>query len=87
MVRASDLGVVGHRFAPVCAILKALKMLLDADTCKERVVPGRHKKAGCYPLLVMSQLKLYRAYVEGFKTQGQIKLLYLIFAQTFWAHP
>ena len=40
-----------------------------ADACNKRVVPGRYKKAGKYLLgiIVMSQLKLYRAYVLCFK--------------------
>ena len=56
---------------PGCAIPKAIKMVLVysslADARNKRAVPGRYKKAGRYPLFVMSKYKLYRAYVVCFK--------------------
>ena len=57
VVRVSGSGAVGRGFAPRPRHTKGDKngtgsSLADAQTI--RVVPGRYKKAGRYPLLVMS---------------------------------
>ena len=72
VVRASALGAVGRGFGPRLRRTKGGKNSTGsslADTHNKMVVPGRYKKACGYLLLVMSQLKLYRAYVDCFKTQ------------------
>ena len=69
MVRASASGTVGGGFAPRPHHTKGHKNGTGsslADARNKRLVPGRYKKAGGYSLvhlylLVMSQLKLYRA--------------------------
>ena len=64
MVRASASGAVGRGFTPWPRHIKGDKPGTGSslsDARNKRVVPGRYKKAGGYPLFVMSQLKLYRA--------------------------
>ena len=58
VVRASALGAVGRGFAPWPHHTKGDKNGTGsslADAPNKRVVPGRYKKAGGYPLFVMSQ--------------------------------
>ena len=58
MVRVSASGAVGRGFAPRPRHTKGDKNGTGdslADARNKRVVPGRYKKAGGYPLFVMSQ--------------------------------